>query len=163
MLRWSSLTLIGTIIDLAEFTLRHVNSAKELRLACRKKSYLESSCRKINVSSAYWRIGKSWTWSKSIGKERSPCCLAALPIVCKKSTARTKRVKHFPKNPIKQIAEILELKIIFIQLSHLLGKPLLCIIYIITSCSTMLKAFSKSNLRIMISLLDYDKDANIQE
>ena len=54
-----SLTLIGTIIDLAEFTFRPVDSANELRIALSKKSYLVSPCIKIKVSSAYCKIWKS--------------------------------------------------------------------------------------------------------
>ena len=60
----------------------------------------------------------------------------------------------FPDTPLNMTAEILELKISLVQAIHLSGKPLCSIILIINSCSTLSKAFSKSNLRIMISLLD---------
>jgi len=56
----------------------------------------------------------------------------------------------FPDTPLNMTAEILELKISLVQAIHLSGKPL-CSVILINSCLTLSKAFSKFNLKIMVS------------
>lgn len=52
-------TLMGTIRDLAKFTLRPVEEAKVLRIALRQKICLASAYKISRVSSAYYTTRKS--------------------------------------------------------------------------------------------------------
>jgi hypothetical protein len=62
------MSTIGVIKDLSKFTLRPVESAKVERMSFKLFSSLRSPLRKIKVSYAYWRIGKSSFSDKVTGR-----------------------------------------------------------------------------------------------
>lgn len=67
----------------------------------------------------------------------------------------------FPNTPFSKIEEVPVCIIIFIQLSHLFPKPFACRISNINECSTLSKAFSKSNLKKAISFFDFFAEMQI--
>jgi hypothetical protein len=87
-----------------------------------------------------WR--RSAAITKSRGDSGSPCLTPLL------------QWKSFPGKPLSRIEDVPELKIWEIQVHHLSRKPLACKTFSMDLCSTMSKAFSKSNLRMTISLLE---------
>jgi hypothetical protein len=62
--------------------------------------------------------------------------------------------KSFPPVPLRSTKEVVVDNRSLIHLSHLGGKPLASSISRTAECSMRSKAFSKSNLRIIIPLLD---------
>lgn len=90
-------------------------------------------------------------------------------MLCKRSAARTNNKgeraspcltpllqwKSLPRTPFNRTAEVQVERVFLIHKHHLLGKPLASKICTIAECSTISKAFSKSSLRIMISLLEW--------
>jgi hypothetical protein len=84
------------------------------------------------------------------------------------SAARTKRrgdrgspwrtpllhLKNFPGTPFNRIADDPEERTALTQFSHLSVKPMCCMTWMIDECSTVSKAFLKSNFKMIISLLD---------
>ena len=120
------------------------------------------------VSSAYCTIGKSSSgWG--IGAISRLEDAALLTSTCSNSAAITKsngesgfpcrtpllHLKNFPGTPFRSSADEPEPSMLMIQSTHLLGKPRCIIICIMAWCATVSKAFSKSNLRMMTSLLDW--------
>jgi len=63
--------------------------------------------------------------------------------------------KVFPLTPLRMTAKVPELKMRCIHWIRLSGNLFCSIILIIKLCSTLSKAFSKSSLRMTISLLDW--------
>jgi hypothetical protein len=63
-------------------------------------------------------------------------------------------LKNLPGTPFRSTADEPDDKIQWIQDIHLSGKLKCCNISRIVECSTVSNAFSKSNLRIIASLLD---------
>jgi hypothetical protein len=76
------------------------------------------------------------------GEKGSPCLTPLL------------QWKVLPGTPLRRTEEVPEPRMSLIQLTHLEPKPLLYKISIIAWCSSLSKAFSKSNLRMTISFLD---------
>jgi hypothetical protein len=63
-------------------------------------------------------------------------------------------MKVFARNSIKRMEDCEEDRISLVHVIHLSGKSSCCSMLRIVLCSTVSKAFSKSNLRIIISCLD---------
>ena len=66
-----------------------------------------------------------------------------------------RQLNGFPRIPFKMIDEVLELRILLIQPTHLSQKPLNLRICRIAWCSTLSKAFSKSSFKMTISFLEW--------
>ena len=122
----------------------------------------------MRVSSAYWIIGKSLSAERGIGSPNIPCSFAALRRDWRVSTDRTKsrgesespcltplrQWKNFPGTPFNKTAKVPEPKMSF-MCSHFCGNPLNSITLIMNSCSILSKAFSKSNFKMIRSLLEW--------
>jgi hypothetical protein len=137
-------------------------------MALRASSCLGQASIIRSVSSAYWTIGKSQPHLSGRGRERIPFYIAKFTTLCSKSAARTNKRgdkgshcltpliqwNTLPDTPLRRMAEVPILNIIFIHFLHLSPKPLCCNILKMTSCSILSNAFSKSNFRITISFFD---------
>ena len=82
---------MGTSNDLEKLTLRPVDSEKSLSISLRTVSLSSFASIITKVSSAYYKMGKSWEWFKGMGTESRPLFLAAFIADCSKSAAKTKR------------------------------------------------------------------------
>ena len=123
----------------------------------------------MSVSSAYCRIGKSWSFLRGIGSLKSPSNQAAFRRVWRKSAANTNKRgerrspcltplmqwKTLPGTPFRRTAEVPVLKICCIHCSHFSGKHFALIICNISWCSTLSNAFSKSSFQITSSFFDW--------
>jgi hypothetical protein len=110
---------------------------------------------------------KTLVWGRFRGWQRFPLSTASFRISCNNSTASTNRrgdkgspyltpLLHrnvLPGTPFSSMDNWAELRISFVQVTHLVGKFSFCRVMMV-GCSIVSKAFSKSNLRMTISLLD---------
>lgn len=101
------------------------------------------------------------------GSRRRTRSFALLIIVCRKSATRTKssddkgspclthllQWKRLPRTPFNNTPNVPELIIILIHFNHLGLNPLCHSMSMITSCSILSNAFSKSSFKITISFL----------
>jgi hypothetical protein len=85
---------------------------------------------------------RSAATAKRRGDRGSPCLTPLL------------HLKSLPATPLSNTEDVADERMSFIHSIHLEGNPFALRIYMIAECSTRPKAFSKSNLRIMISLLE---------
>lgn len=113
-------------------------------------------------------MGKSAPARWGIGKLKLPKSFSLFTMVWRRSAARTNtsgdngspcltphlQWNTFPGTPFSRTDDVPVWRMDFIQEVHLLPKPLCFIIFRIASCSILSSAFSKSNFRITISLLD---------
>lgn len=113
-------------------------------------------------------IGKFPLGSALMGMDSRPCLCALLIMHCSKSEARTNsrgdRVspcltpllhsKAFPGTPLSSIDDDPVSSILCTHCTHLLLNPKLFSICRIELCSTVSKAFSKSNLNMTSSLFE---------
>jgi hypothetical protein len=138
-----------------------VDSTKVFNNALRVINYLGHASRIRRVSYAYYVIGKSNPHLSASGIERIHLCIALFTILCNRPLARTNNNGDsgfsltFPETPFCSMEDVPNPMIIFIHCYHFCPNPLCCMTLMITPCSTLLKAFSKSNFRITISFLDF--------
>ena len=122
----------------------------------------------IKVASTYWIIGKSDEHLIGKGRWNKFWSLALLRIDWSRSATSTKskgesgspyltpllQCKTLPCTPLSSTEEVPVLRIFLIQFVHFSPKPLALRSWIMASCSTLSKAFSKSSFRITNSFFD---------
>ena len=120
------------------------------------------------VSSAYCMIGNLLLGSASIGSEKIPWVWALLTMHWRRSAARTKSkgesgspcltpLLHWncvPGMPFNRTEVVALSKNFLTQSIHVALKPIFSKIFRIVTCSIESKAFSKSNFKMINSLLD---------
>ena len=154
--------------DLWKLTLRPFDEAKLSRSAFRQKSCLASACRNSSVSPTYCSIGKLSTSLFGMDKPKRSCLFSLLTMLWSKSATSTKRrgergspcLTHllqwtsFHGIPLRRIDEVPDDRMSCIQWHHCSGKPFASRISIMAECPIIWNAFSKYNLRRMISLFE---------
>lgn len=146
-----------------------MQEVNEFRWVFRKKSYLPQPSMMMRVLSVYCRIKKSLEWCNSSGRFSKPWSFALLMIDCKRFVANTNKCgdkgspcltallqwNNFARLPFRRTKEVPVLTLSFIQAIHLAPEPLFSIMFSIAQCSIMSRSFSKSNVRITNSFLDF--------
>ena len=122
----------------------------------------------MRVSSTYWMIGKSDEELRGIGRFKIPLFLALFKMDWRRSAARTKRWDErgspcltpllqctvFPGIPLRRTLQVLEERIVLIQDSQVMPKPLASSNLKMELSSILSKAFSKSSFSMIRYLLD---------
>lgn len=166
---FSAGTLIGTKKLFWKLTWRPVESEKVLSKPFKLNNCLASASIINHVSSAYWTIGKNSLKSLDKGWFKTPASQALLITVYKRSAAKTNNKgdsgspcltpllheKDFPGTPFKRTEEVPDLSMTLTHSIHLLGKALNFIMSKIAWCSSLSKAFSKSNFKMTISFFEW--------